>query len=114
MATNALIDVRDELDLVVQACSVQAWSDAFQLANESVLDESNLRKAFKDHTPNSSSSSQDAAADTEKLVVHGITVLREKLKGTTSLPTEDAMTVMKLGTTTRTAIDIYLGITGSE
>ena len=37
---SKLQEARDQLDLVVQACSVQAWTDAYELACDSSLEKS--------------------------------------------------------------------------
>ena len=85
-STPALQDARDQLDLVVQACSVQAWTDAYNLVTDSSLDD------------------LDVAEEISK----GIQTLRERLKGVMELPTQDAIAVMSVGTQTRSALDMYL------
>ena len=88
----ALQDARDQLDLVVQACSVQAWTDAYDLVTDSSLD----------------------GLDLTKEISTGIQTLRERLKGVTELPTKDAVDVMSVGTQTRSALDKYLAHSSSS
>ena len=86
-------EARDQLDLVVQACSVQAWTDAYDLVSDSSLD--NIGSMIP----------KDEEAE---LVSVGIQTLRERLNRVTSLPTQDAVAVMSVGTQTRLALEKYL------
>lgn len=88
-----LAEARDQLDLVVQACSVQAWGDAYDLVSDPILDE--VQYVLP-------------AQETSAMVTNGIQTLRQKLKGASSLPTQEAIVVMGIGTQTRSAMEMVL------
>ena len=89
-------DARDQIDLVVQACSVQAWVDAYELVSDSSLD-SIERIVFN--------------KEDVDVISNGINSLRDRLKDVTSLPTKEAIEVMSIGTQTRSAMEKYISST---
>ena len=92
-----LEDARDQIDLVVQACSVQAWVDAYELVSDSSLD--NLEELFVFNK------------EDVDVISNGINSLRDRLKDVTSLPTKEAIEVMSIGTQTRSAMEKYISST---
>jgi len=98
---NSLEDARAQLDLAVQASSVQAFQDAKELVNDSSLSDSNLNKAF-DLCPNSNTPSS------REIATAAVQNFRMKLNQSTPLQTEDTMAAMQFGTNARTAVDAQL------
>mmetsp|Transcript_45006 Transcript_45006/g.66250 ORF Transcript_45006/g.66250 Transcript_45006/m.66250 type:complete len:261 (+) Transcript_45006:99-881(+) len=103
---SQLLDARSQLDLAVQASSVQAWTDAALIANDSALDETNLLAAFEACTQKQEKSTP-AIVTSPKVVLDAVRDLRAQL-GKNKLTTEDAMAVMKYGTIGRVTLDAYL------
>uniref|UniRef100_A0A7S4K4U9 Uncharacterized protein n=1 Tax=Odontella aurita TaxID=265563 RepID=A0A7S4K4U9_9STRA len=106
---HELLDARAQLDLAVQASSVQAWSDAADVAGDPLLDGSSLTSFF-----DSCRGGDDAGDSLERKrlrmdALKAVRRLREELSRT-GLTTEEAMAVMKYGTGARVAIDSYFGI----
>ena len=87
-----LQEARDQLDLVVQACSVQAWTDAYDLVSDSTLDNLASMMPKNEAEP----------------ILGGIQTLRQRLSGVTFLPTQDAIAIMSVGTQTRSALEKYI------
>ena len=100
-----LLDARTQLDLAVQASSVQAWADAAELVQDSSLDEQSLRLLFDTCENETNNQRQQLQAS----VLEAIRNMRELLSSKL-LSTEDAMAVMKYGTNARVALDDYFGI----
>jgi len=99
---DPLEDARAQLDLAVQASSVQAFQDAKELVNDSSLSESNLNKAF-DLCPN-----PNTPLSIRETTTDAVQNFRRKLNQSTPLQTEDTMAAMQFGTNARTAVDAQL------
>lgn len=100
-----LSDTRTQIDMAVQASSVQAWSSAAEMVNDPLLDTTSLSGLF-DSCGTPSAVTQQIAAD----VFEAIDVMRNKLNGPDKLSTEEAMAVMKYGTSARSGIDKIFGL----
>lgn len=102
-----VLEAQSQLDLAVQASSVQAWKDAIEISESKLLDETKLLSYFDDcasitkETPERKQLRIDA--------LEAVARLRAELSRG-NLTTDDAMAVMKFGTDARTAIDAYFGI----
>lgn len=94
-----LSDTRDQIDMAVQASSVQAFSSALELVNDPLLDPISLRSVL--------CSTRDATFVTES--IESMRTILGKTNGG-ALATEDAMAVMKYGTTARSTIDSMLAL----
>jgi len=108
---SALEDARSQLDLAVQASSVQAFQDAAELSNDVLLDQDTLEQAFESCGSGSgiqsgvdeSSSSLDRTTSLQAIIE-----FRQQLNKPSKLSTEEAMASMKYGTSARAAMDGFL------
>ena len=98
-------DVREAVEMTVQASSVQAWPSAAESINDAILDESNLSSLLLESCA-SADKKQEAAI---KEILRGVRAIRSKLAND-KLATEDAMAIMSLGTTTRSNIDLLFDL----
>ena len=118
---QTLEDARTQLDLAVQASSVQAWSDAADIIRDEILDDNTLEKAFQEaviacNSSSTSSSLGPSLKEYQSTCIVGIKKIRNILLSssssqqskTSSLATEDAMAVMRYGTSARVALDLFL------
>ena len=107
-APRRLLESRAQIDLAVQASSVQAWSAASEAASDSALDPASLSAAFKACSANSPGDVKE--------VVAGVETLRKQLRvlGDGGGSIEEAMSAMRTGTSTRNAMDRYLSVAGVE
>lgn len=100
-------DVREAVEMTVQASSVQAWPSAADSINDSMLDESKLSSLLLESC--ASADKKQEAAITE--ILEAVRTMRSKLaNGVDKLATEDAMAIMSLGTTTRSNIDLLFDL----
>ena len=100
-------DVREAVEMTVQASSVQAWPSAAESINDVMLDEPNLSSLLLESCA-SADKKQEAAI---KEILRGVRAIRSKLaNGVDKLATEDAMAIMSLGTTTRSNIDLLFDL----
>lgn len=102
-----LLEARSQIDLAVQASSVQAWSDASDAVSDKVLDVSSLTSYFDLCNLTSQNGSEKKQLREDALTA--VANLREELSKS-DLSTENAMAVMKYGTSARIAIDSYFGL----
>ena len=131
-ATDLLvvIAVREQLDVIVQACSVQAWTEAYELVR--VLEEeefgaagaaapsSLLQQLIQQNTTYLVDSGNTNDLD---FAVAGIASLRQQLQHgrstrttatpshaaiVVSLTTDEAISIMTIGTESRSALDRYI------
>ena len=107
-APRRLLESRAQIDLAVQASSVQAWSAASEAASDPALDPASLSAAFKACSANSPGDVKE--------VVAGVETLRKQLRvlGDGGGSIEEAMSAMRTGTSTRNAVDRYLSVAGVE
>lgn len=98
-------DVREAVEMTVQASSVQAWPSAAESINDTMLDESKLSSLLLESC--ASADKKQEAAITE--ILRGVRAMRSKLANG-KLATEDAMAIMSLGTTTRSNIDLLFDL----
>ena len=103
-STKQLLDTREQLDLAVQASSVQAWSDAVEAAESPALDPAALSAALD--------ASCTASKASRKEVLNGVDKLRAQLRSLSSTQGSasnvDVMDAMYQGTAARSAIDAVL------
>lgn len=103
-STKQLLDSREQLDLAVQASSVQAWTEAAEAVNSPALD------------PTALSAALDASCTASKLsrkeVLSGVERLRTQVGSLSSaqgsVSNADVMDAMYQGTAARSAIDSVL------
>jgi len=100
-----LEDIREQLDLAVQASSVQALKDAKESINDSRLDEANLKKAF-DLCPGPNGGNKPTSSLESTTIT--INKFRKMLNQSTTLQTEDIMAAMQFGTNARSIVDAQL------
>jgi len=108
-SSPTLEDALDQIDLAVQASSVQAWDDASDLVFDEILNESNLSQLFAKVAADTTTTSQEDT--TEKKILEYIQSMREILSPGNrngKLSTEDAMAIMRYGTNARTALKEYM------
>ena len=98
-------DVREAVEMTVQASSVQAWPSAAESINDVMLDESNLSSLLLESC--APADKKQEASITE--ILRGVRTIRSKLAND-KLATEDAMAIMSLGTTTRSNIDLLFDL----
>lgn len=102
-------DVREAVEMTVQASSVQAWPSAAESINDTMLDESKLSSLLLESCASASADKKQEATITE--ILEGVRTMRSKLaNGVDKLATEDAMAIMSLGTTTRSNIDLLFDL----
>ena len=105
-----LAATREQLDVVVQACSVQAWPEAEELVREIDLD------ALQQLVHNNTTFLIDSGNNNDiELAVTGIGVLRTQLAAaaTTTTPhttvtNDDAIQIMTIGTDSRAALERFM------
>jgi len=102
---RSLEDARTQLDLAVQASSVQALQDAKELINDSSLDESSLIRAFE-LCPNPNAPKM--TPNNRETATVSVQKFRTLLNQSTALQTEDTMAAMRFGTSARVAVDAQL------
>jgi len=102
---TSLEDIREQLDLAVQASSVQALKDAKESINDSRLDEANLKKAF-DLCPGPNGGNNPTSSLESTTIA--INKFRKMLNQSTTLQTEDIMAAMQFGTNARSIVDAQL------
>ena len=95
-------DIRNIIDISVQASSVQAWSSAAESIHDPLLDEMRLSSVLLEACSPSSDKNQAVIND----ILDGVLSMRSKLNGVNKLATEDAMVVMSLGTKARSNLDL--------
>ena len=95
-------DIRNIIDMSVQASSVQAWSSAAESIHDPLLDEMRLSSVLLEACSPSSDKNQAVIND----ILDGVLSMRSKLNGVNKLATEDAMVVMSLGTKARSNLDL--------
>ena len=98
----------EQLDVVVQACSVQAWNDAEELVRG--IDLMGLHKLVQNNTTFLVDSGNNNDID---LAVTGIGVLRTQLAAATTTPhttvtNDDAIQIMTIGTDSRAALERFM------
>jgi len=103
--TEKLSDARAQIDMAVQASSVQAFSSAAELANDPLLDASSL-EALVGESCRSGGSGGDLVSE----ILRSVESLRSTLNRPTALTTEDVKDVMRYGTTARSGIDSLLAL----
>mmetsp|Transcript_6515 Transcript_6515/g.14287 ORF Transcript_6515/g.14287 Transcript_6515/m.14287 type:complete len:204 (-) Transcript_6515:172-783(-) len=99
-----LSDTRSQIDMAVQASSVQAWSSAAEIVNDPLLDASSLSMLLDSCSSvggTGSNSREQRAAD----ILQAIASMRDSLNGQEKVTTEDAMAIMKYGTSARSNLD---------
>ena len=102
-ACSLLDDALTQLDMAVQASSVQAFEEALNIVNDSILDEASLQKAFEECP---SSAAQPSIIEE---TIKGIQEFRIQLgQVSSSSNSKDAMAAMKNGTSARVAMDTHL------
>lgn len=102
-STKQLLDSREQLDLAVQASSVQAWTEAAELAESPTLDPAVLNAALD--------ASCTASVSSRKEVLSGVEKLRTQLRSLSSAQgasNTQIMDAMYQGTAARSAIDAVL------
>mmetsp|Transcript_6275 Transcript_6275/g.8870 ORF Transcript_6275/g.8870 Transcript_6275/m.8870 type:complete len:220 (+) Transcript_6275:21-680(+) len=104
---STLEDARSQLDLAVQASSVQAFQDAAEILNDGILDRESLEKAF-DSCGGGTDSRDSNDNSNRNISLAAVTDFRKQLNQPTKLSTEDAMASMKYGTSARLAMDTFL------
>ena len=98
-------NTRSQIDMAVQASSVQAWSSAAEIVNDPLLDASSLATLFEACQPTAQSSGGGLQ---QREIYQAIESMREKLRGGGKvLTTGDAMDVMRYGTTARFTFDSF-------
>lgn len=106
---GTLSETRSQIDLAVQACSVQAFSSAAEIVNDKLLDSSSLNVLFDScNNPSFTQQQQESGGVViSDILLQSIERMRTKLNSTSgsSLTTEDAMDVMRYGTTARSSMD---------
>jgi len=102
---TSLEDIREQLDLAVQASSVQALKDAKESINDSRLDEANLKKAF-DLCPGPNGGNNPTSSLESTTIA--INKFRKMLNQSSTLQTEDIMAAMQFGTNARSIVDAQL------
>jgi hypothetical protein len=108
---SSVLDARSQLDLAVQASSVQAWSDAAEIVQDESLDERNLVDAFQNGGYCNKEGGEMLQAQLETSILDAISSMKQLLASSNKkMSTEDAMAVMKYGTSARVAIDSYFGL----
>ena len=108
-SSTLLLDARTQLDLAVQASSVQAWPEAAEVADDPLLKTERLRAAL-DACSDSSAYKEEVTGRVEEL-----TALLHTLGAKTSgAANEEAMRAMRLGTSARSAFDALLSRSGIE
>ena len=100
---KTLSDTRSQIDMAVQASSVQAFDSAAEFVNDKLLDSSSLGVLFADSCNNNNQ--QPSGGDVVPVILQSIERMRSKLNSGSSLTTEDAMDVMRYGTTARSSMD---------
>lgn len=95
-------DIRNIIDISVQASSVQAWPSAAESIHDPLLDEMRLSSVLIEACSPSSDKNQAVIND----ILDGVLSMRSKLNGVNKLATEDAIAVMSLGTTARSNLDL--------
>lgn len=120
---QSLVETRDRLDLVVQASSVQAWTEATEIASDELLNIEVLTKAFDRVTSESTTTAANSGGggdgaevavavrlnEYRDTCIAGVGDLREALSRSKPMTTESAMDVMRFGTSSRVAMDSFLG-----
>ncbi len=106
-SAQRLLSSREQLDLAVQASSVQAWPEALEVADDALLDATGLAKALD--------ACDAARAEERRAVLSGVDELRALLRtlgerGRAS--NDEAMRAMRYGTAARSALDGYLSRVG--
>jgi hypothetical protein len=102
--TEKLSDARAQIDMAVQASSVQAFSSAAELANDPLLDASSLEALVGESCR--SAGGDDVVSE----ILRSVDSLRSTLNRPTALTTEDVKDVMRYGTTARSGIDSLLAL----
>jgi hypothetical protein len=113
--SQKLSDTRAQIDMAVQASSVQAFSAATEIANDALLDSSALKTLILELScKNKSNSQQDLFGDSGDNDSSGVSIseilqsvenMRSTLNSPNTLTTEDVKDVMRYGTTARSGID---------
>ena len=103
-STKQLLDSREQLDLAVQASSVQAWADAAEVAESPALDPAALSAALEASCTASKASRKEVLSGVEKLRVQ-LTKLSSTPGGASNV---DVMDAMYQGTAARSAMDAVL------
>mmetsp|Transcript_18398 Transcript_18398/g.42237 ORF Transcript_18398/g.42237 Transcript_18398/m.42237 type:complete len:204 (-) Transcript_18398:71-682(-) len=109
-----LSDTRAQIDMAVQASSVQAFQSAAELTSDPLLDESSLSELLGsvacEKNPSLSKRLGENGAFSE--ILESIANMKKTLNGgsNSKLTTEDAMAVMRYGTNARSNLDTIFSL----
>eukprot|EP00536_Pseudo-nitzschia_multiseries_P009537 jgi/Psemu1/288530/fgenesh1_pg.269_\ len=109
-----LSDTRAQIDMAVQASSVQAFQSAAELASDPLLDESLFKELLRsvscENNPSLSKQLEENGVFLD--ILKSVANMQKTLNGssTSKLTTEDAMAVMRYGTNARSTIDTIFSL----
>mmetsp|Transcript_2785 Transcript_2785/g.6228 ORF Transcript_2785/g.6228 Transcript_2785/m.6228 type:complete len:212 (+) Transcript_2785:223-858(+) len=106
--SKRLSDTRSQIDMAVQASSVQAFSSAAEIVNYPLLEQSSLDVLLVESC--GGKNRDDGSGGVVSEILLSVEKMRTTLNSQDRLTTEDAMAVMRYGTTARSGIDSIFGL----